>query len=455
MPAWRQWRNALLGTLLVVSGLATALVTSAARQSGQWELARAGAIASLVFVALLMIFVVPPLLRAARAEVAGYDAPVRVTSGGVIFVSIFLVVGFAAYNTANNLLFLLFSVLASALFVGWAAGRASLRDLVVSARYPDHLFAGESAPVLVSLHNRKRLLPSFSILVEARTRVSDAEESGKGARRRRPSRRARDLKLALAYFVHVSHQATMQQRVEQTFTKRGRFLVTGFELSTGFPFGFFRLRRRLHGARDVELIIYPKLEPAGDELHLLPMNAGQLLSARRGAGHDLYGLRDYQTQDDVRHVDWKATARTRRLTVREFTAEDERRVHLVFDTRQPPTHPDEANAPSDDFDARFERGVTLAAALAAHFVDERAEVRLTLGHEAGTYGTGREHLYLMLRRLAVVAPSAPGYDDAIGADVWTDNAAATPDANYVILLTAATPGSLPAHLWRRAHVINL
>src|SRR5207244_5629154 len=48
------------------------------------------------------------------------------------------------------------------------SARVSLRDLNVSARFPDHIFAGEQAEVLVTLRNSKRLLPSFSILVEMR-----------------------------------------------------------------------------------------------------------------------------------------------------------------------------------------------------------------------------------------------------------------------------------------------
>ncbi|HEY1403504.1 MAG TPA: hypothetical protein VGB05_05215, partial [Pyrinomonadaceae bacterium] len=57
------WRNAILGTLLVGCGLVVAIVTSWARRNGDWELARIGAITSLVFVVLITIFVVPPLLR--------------------------------------------------------------------------------------------------------------------------------------------------------------------------------------------------------------------------------------------------------------------------------------------------------------------------------------------------------------------------------------------------------
>jgi uncharacterized protein (DUF58 family) len=456
----RAWRNAILGTLLVAGGVVVAGVTSWARRSGDWELARMGAITSLVFVALITIFVVPPLLRSARTEVGRLDPPFQVTTGGLIFIGIFLSVAFAAYNTGNNLLFLIFSVLASALFVAWSAARASLRDLVVSARFPDHIFAGEPAPVLVSLHNTKRLLPSFSILIESRNQIFAEDDAPRRRsakqRRRRGRERPRYLRRALAYFIYVPHRARAEQRVEQLFPKRGHVLVTGFELSTRFPFGFFRLRRRLR-ARNVELVIYPKLEAASDELHLLPMNAGRMLSARRGAGHDLHSLRDYQAQDDMRHIDWKATARASRLIVREFTSEDERRVHLVFDTRAHEQSASIGDAARRDFEARFERGVTVAASLVAHFLDERAEVRLTLGAEAGHYGAGREHLYASLRRLALIRPHEATEDAGGEPDFWSSIAATSnnADSHYVILLTTSAPGSIPASVWRMSHVIYL
>jgi uncharacterized protein (DUF58 family) len=62
-------------------------------------------------------------------------------------------------------------------------------------------------------------------------------------------------------------------------------LVKGFELSTRFPFGFLRHRRRLT-ARDVDIVVYPKPEPITDELNLLPLQSGQtdLSAARRGTG---------------------------------------------------------------------------------------------------------------------------------------------------------------------------
>ena len=166
--SFSKWRNAILGTLLVAAGLAAALITVLARHTDNYALAAVAAVLSLVSAVLMLIFIVPPLARSARLEVRRFDFPIEITSGGGIFLIILVVVGFAAWNTGNNLLFMIFSLLFSTLFVGGVAARASLRDLIVSARFPDHIFAGDAAPVIVTLRNAKRLLPSFSILVEAR-----------------------------------------------------------------------------------------------------------------------------------------------------------------------------------------------------------------------------------------------------------------------------------------------
>ena len=444
--SFAKWRSAILGTLLVLAGLAAALVTVLARGTNDYRLATAGALLSLIIAGLIIIFIVPPLARNARLEVAGLDLPVEFTIGGGIFLAIVGIVGFAAWNTGNNLLFLVFSLLCSTLFVGWIAARSSLRDLVVSARFPDHIFAGEPAPVIVTLRNTKRLFPSFSILVEARGPQNPEVRKrriGKTPHHKRP----------LAYFTYIPHRAAAEQRIEQLFHERGHVFINGFELSTRFPFGFVRRRRRL-GARNVDIIVYPKPEPIGDDLHLLPIYAGRMASIRRGVGHDLFSLRDYQPQDDLRHIDWKATARSRRLTVREFTAEDERRITIVLDTRPAP------DSSAGSYSERFERGVVRAASHLKHFIDERAEVRLILGAEDGPYGSGLEHLYLCLRRLALVAPKQePGDADAFSTVATALKSMRTSQSavadEYAIVLTPAEPGSIPPKVWRSSYVIYL
>jgi len=438
-----RWWRPILGTLLVLAGLATAILTLMARRLGVPELTSPGAIASLIFVLLIMLLVVPPLTRSAFSEVSATGFPLEITTGGVIFIVILVIVAFAAWNTANNLLFMIFSIMLATIFVSWMSARASLRDLNVSARFPDHIFAAEPAEVIVTIRNSKRVLPSFSILVEMRGSFDrPGLEKGKKTWMRLK-------KTVLGYFTYIPHRAAAEQTIEQTFPKRGHVLVKGFELSTRFPFGFLRHRRRL-SARDVDIVVYPKPEPITDELNLLPLQSGQTTSFRRGAGQDLLMLRDYQARDDLRHIDWKATARARRLTVREFAAEDERRITIVLDT-----------ALTDDIDEenfriRFERGVTHSASLVKHFIQDRAEVRLILGTQPGKFGAGPEHLYACLRRLALVGPVRADRQQNLQTTI--DRAAALDfraETNFLIVLTTAARGSIAPNIWRRAFVIHL
>ncbi len=129
--------------------------------------------------------------------------------------------------------------------------------------------------------------------------------------------------------------------------------------------------------------------------------------------------------------------------MREFTSEDERRITIVLDTRLPA-------GSGEELKQRFERGVIQAASLLKHFIDERAEVRLGLGEEVGPFGSGAEHLYLCLRRLALVTALRDG---ETGAKETSTRDVVGPD--YAILLTAAAPGSIPANVWRTSHVIYL
>ena len=51
----------------------------------------------------------------------------------------------------------------------------------------------------------------------------------------------------------------------------------------------------------------------------------------RGQGTEFDSLRDYVEGDDVRSIDWRATARRRNVVVRTWQPERDRRVIIVLD----------------------------------------------------------------------------------------------------------------------------
>ena len=60
---------------------------------------------------------------------------------------------------------------------------------------------------------------------------------------------------------------------------------------------------------------------------------GDLTSRRRGNGLELDSIGPYQSGDDIRHIDWFATARTGRPQVRRFRLDVQRTIILALDLR--------------------------------------------------------------------------------------------------------------------------
>jgi len=61
--------------------------------------------------------------------------------------------------------------------------------------------------------------------------------------------------------------------------------------------------------------------------------AGRHASRLRGRGLNFEEIRRYQKGDDIRQIDWKVTARTRKTHSRVFTEERERATLLLVDQR--------------------------------------------------------------------------------------------------------------------------
>jgi uncharacterized protein (DUF58 family) len=116
----------------------------------------------------------------------------------------------------------------------------------------------------------------------------------------------------------------------------------------------------------------------------------------RGAGLDLADLREYQYNDDVRHIDWNVTARLQVPHVREFHEDRELAAWFLVD----------ASASVD-----FGSAGTSKQALGAEFVAALARVLTRRGNRAGLlrYGTrvdtvipprsGRRHVLHLLASL--------------------------------------------------------
>ncbi|HXH70944.1 MAG TPA: DUF58 domain-containing protein [Pyrinomonadaceae bacterium] len=468
--SFRDIRNAILGISVVIAGLGLAFLTLWAQQIGDNRLAGFAAGASLVFVLLIFVFVVPPLARSASAEASQMNLPFEFTVGGAAILGLIVIVGFSAWNTGNNLLFLVLSLMVASLVVGFVAGNVCLKKLDVKMRFPETIFAAEPTPILVSLHNRKRVFPTFSVVAQVRGNERETSALFDEVKEILPAKWAEKItrppivRRTLDYFVFVPRRDSVENKTEHIFENRGRFIINDFELSTKFPFGFFRHRRRL-SAQEAEIVIFPKLVSINEQTMDLPPERGNLVANKKGLGQDLLSLRDYQPMDDLRRVDWRATARAQRLIVREFSAEDDKRVTVIFDTHLPAENNGKKLTLREKIEAeqkgkklspvseKFENGISQTASLLAHFADEQAEIRLIVDENIGEFGIGRQHLNECLKRLALVEPrfdeTAAGFSGETLEEIFTER-----ENSYTFFVTAQTEENLSSELIQRAKIVK-
>ncbi len=417
----KPFRFLLISTLLAGAAVGAGLIAAVAGHVRELRLAAISSKVALGLAIIIVLYVAPRLARSVqwRSEYA-----MHVTNAGLIFSAAILLVTILALSSGNNLLYLVLAALLSTMIVSVFGARLNLKRLSASVRYPDHIFANEAAVFEIVLQSKKRILPSFSLSVDlveehqsfpaslplSAVRPSSVPTSDLGAgaafvsspasaspiESKPPDQKA----AALGYFPIVPARAHARMRIERIFTRRGVYPVKGFIISTGFPFGFVEQRRLLEW--EGEIAVYPQPGQLDDITRLLPVAQGRIESRVKGSGSDLYAIRPYLSSDHHHHIDWKATAKTAGLMVREFTRDDDWRVTITFDSQA-----DEHTAAAAAFDEMFERAIAFTAGLITHFMDLGAEVRLVTSRKLDTdsgFGTGQAHRFEMLRRLAQVSP---------------------------------------------------
>jgi len=84
--------------------------------------------------------------------------------------------------------------------------------------------------------------------------------------------------------------------------------------------------------------VFPNFAPLARLALLGAEQASRAMGAhvrrRRGEGTDFHQMRDYRVGDSLRRIDWKATARMRRLISREYQDERNQQLVLLVDTGQ-------------------------------------------------------------------------------------------------------------------------
>ena len=436
------WVRFLLALLGLGLAFGAALFSTVTRESGNvWATLILGSTA-LVLAVIVGLTTVPYLARRVAVTRLREAFEYEVTRAGIIYVVAVVVIGIAALNTGNNLLYIILATMLAAILCSGVASAFVLRGLKLDVRVPEHVFARRPSMARIVLRNARRWIPAFSINVVSVRRIAVRRKwrwvsttfffPGRHTRGKQwfhlPDRQLRlvalesaksDIFQGPAYFPYLPARGELTAELRLCFDKRGLYQQESFGVATRFPFAFLVKTRRVPLQR--QIVVYPSVEPTDEFFEVLPLINGEIESAAHGRGSSLYRIREYTSEDSARHVDWKATAKSGTLKVREFTREDQRKLRIVFDN--PPR-----GAVAEE---KYESAVGLAASLAWHFAGENAQVSFAFQDFASS------DIHQYLSHLAVIKPGGPA--SVIESLPISDE--------YNIVVTARQRGTVPTSLW--------
>ncbi len=156
-----------------------------------------------------------------------------------------------------------------------------------------------------------------------------------------------------------------------------------------------------------DILIYPpyedikRIEILGSK-RSLNLNYGLQRSKQKGLGSEFYGMRKYVFGDQFRLIDWKASARTQKLIVKEFESERDVTVMIVVDSSN-------SMAGGAIENTKFEYAIRACMLLTKVALTRRDNVGVFTFSDRKNYqflkpGRGEDHFYQVLDFVAKIKP---------------------------------------------------
>lgn len=137
----------------------------------------------------------------------------------------------------------------------------------------------------------------------------------------------------LQHLLQLPRSAELTVEREMTPLRRGAFELQWVYLRLKSPLRLWHRLLRLPCQSRIN--VYPDMKQMADYAMLARTNRLSLIGVRRtrriGQDSDFERLRDYTRDDNYRHIDWRSTARRRKLTVKQFQTDQSQRIVFLLD----------------------------------------------------------------------------------------------------------------------------
>lgn len=202
-------------------------------------------------------------------------------------------------------------------------------------------------------------------------------------------------------FLTLPQGAVKTLRYRVSFSLKGRYGLGPVVVRNWDPLGLYMEELRIDVPHT--MVVSPRLEDLR-RVALYPRRTthrlGQVRSRTAGLGLDFWAIRGYQAGDEMRRINWKASARLDSLLTNEKEAERSGDILIVLDARQ------QASV-GLLLQNTVELGIRAAVSLAAKLLQDRHRVGLVVQRDVLDWvypAFGRKQFYRILDALLSVRP---------------------------------------------------
>lgn len=224
------------------------------------------------------------------------------TRQGVYFALVIMAMVLAGINYQNSLVFALAFLLASLFMVGMLHTFRNLSGLTLVAGGARPTFAGDDAEFTVVLKRRGEATHESLLIGWDKNLLAEAD---------------------------LVHGTETRTRAFVAAPTRGRLNPGRVLIETRFPLGLFRAWSWVD--LDQTALVYPRPVAGGDVPSSMTTSQEEGELILKDGAEDFYGLREYQPGDSIRHIAWRAYARSETLMTKQFAAYADRRIWLDWE----------------------------------------------------------------------------------------------------------------------------
>ncbi|MDL1956758.1 MAG: DUF58 domain-containing protein [Candidatus Desulfofervidus auxilii] len=227
---------------------------------------------------------------------------VKITIAGIVFVILTIILGVAAINTGNNLLYIIAALMLSIMGLSGFSSFINLINLDFTLELPQEIYAKKKTFLIIKIKNKKQYFPSFLLGIK------------------------NSFSISWLTFLPPKKEASIY--LWTVFQRRGWQNIPEIFIFSYFPLSFFSRGFKLSFKE--KCLVYPK--PIVCDFSSMLKDFGHEDVQKKGE-EDFKGLRESLNGEYLRHVHWLATARLGKFILKEYEGDGSKKVLLILSNK--------------------------------------------------------------------------------------------------------------------------